>query len=110
MTNRQKTKGSAWERAVVNFLSDYFPTIERRLAGTLADRGDLQEIPHTVIECKDHRELRLSEWLDRLSEQMDNAQAFRGVLIVKRSRRQTSEAYAVMTLQQWAELMREASS
>lgn len=110
MTNPQKRKGSEWERTVVNFLSDWFPTIERRYgAGAEKDRGDLQGIPFTVIECKDHKTLKLGEWLDRLDEQMDNAGAFRGVVIAKRSRKPVSEAFAVMPLLLWAELMKEAT-
>lgn len=107
MSTPQKIKGSNFERAVVNFLSDYFPTIERRLAGSNKDRGDLQGLPFTVIECKNTKELRLGEWLDRLNEQMDNAGAFRGVVIAKRRNKQVSEAYAVMPLVLWAQLMKE---
>lgn len=109
MTTPQKAKGSQWERAVVNFLSDWFPAIERRLAGSQQDKGDLQGIPYTVIECKNHKQLRLAEWSDRLQEQMENAKAFRGVLIIKRANKPVSQAYAVMPLVLWAELMKEAT-
>lgn len=109
MTSKQKIKGSAWERAVVNYLSDYFPAIERRMAGSNVDKGDLQGIPFTVIECKDTTQQRYAEWLDHLDEQMENANAFRGVVIHKRKGKPTSEAYAVMPLLLWAELMKEAT-
>lgn len=110
MTTPQKRKGSEFERAVVNYLSDYFPTIERRFnAGAALDKGDLAGIPFTVIECKNHKTLKLAEWLDRLDEQMENANAFRGVVIAKRINKPVSEAYAVMPLLLWAELMKEAT-
>lgn len=109
MTTPQKAKGSQFERDVVNFLSDWFPTIERRLAGSQQDRGDLQGIPYTVIECKNHKTFNLPGWMDRLAEQMDNANAFRGVVIVKRRNKPTAQAYAVMPLELWAELIKEAT-
>jgi len=109
MTTPQKAKGSQWERDVVNFLSDWFPNIERRLAGAQQDKGDLQGIPYTVIECKNHKTFDLPGWMDRLKEQMDNANAYRGVVIVKRRNKPTAQAYAVMPLELWAELMKEAT-
>ena len=110
MTTPQKRKGSDWERAVANFLSDWFPAIERRMAGSQTDKGDLQGIPYTVIECKNTKKLELAEWSDRLFEQMENAGAFRGVIIAKRPRKGVSEAYAIMPLVLWAELMKEATN
>lgn len=109
MTTPQKAKGSQFERDVVNFLSDWFPAIERRLAGSQQDKGDLQGIPYTVIECKNHKTFNLPEWMDRLKEQMDNANAFRGVVVVKRRNKPTAQAYAVMPLELWAELLKEAT-
>lgn len=108
MTTPQKRKGSQWERDVANFLSERFPAIERRLAGSQFDRGDLQGIPHTVLECKNHKTLRLGEWLDRLNEQMENAKAFRGAIIIKRRNKPVSQAMVVMPLVLWMELMDEA--
>ena len=109
MTTPQKRKGSQWERDVTNFLSDYFPAIERRQAGSQHDRGDLQGVPFTVLECKDHKSWRIGEWLDRLAEQMENAKAFRGAVIIKRPRRQVSDAVVVMPLVLFAQLLKEAT-
>lgn len=110
MTTPQKRKGSDWERQVANYLSEYFPAIERRLAGSFNDRGDLQGIPFTVIECKNHKTWRIGEWLDRLAEQMENAKAFRGAVIIKRPRKDVSQAVVVMPLVLYAELMKEATN
>jgi len=108
LTTPQKRKGTAWENVVANFLSEYWPTIERRQAGNQKDKGDLMGVPFTVFECKDHATLKLSEWTDHLFEQMEHAGAFRGVVIVKRKRRPVSEAYAVMPLVLYRELLAEA--
>jgi Holliday junction resolvase len=110
MTTSQKRKGSDWERQVTNFLSDWFPQIERRMAGSIKDKGDLQGIPYTVIECKNTKKLELAAWTDHLFEQMENAGAFRGVVIAKRPRKGVSEAYAIMPLVLWAELLKEATN
>lgn len=109
MTTPQKRKGSEWERQVTNYLVEYFPAIERRQAGSMHDRGDLQGIPYTVIECKNHKTWRIGEWLDRLTEQMENAKAFRGAVIVKRPRKDTANAVVVMPLVLFAELLKEAT-
>lgn len=110
MTTPQKAKGSQWERDVVNYLSDWFPAVERRFgAGAQDDKGDLMGIPYTVIECKNHKTFNLPAWMDRLKEQMENANAFRGVVIIKRRNKPTADAYAVMPLTQFAELLKEAT-
>lgn len=109
MANPQKRKGTAWESAVAEYLAQYFPAVERRQAGAQKDKGDLWGVPFTVFECKDHKTLKLAEWTDRLWEQMENAGAFRGVVIVKRSRKPVSESYAVLPLVLYRELLKEAT-
>ena len=108
MTTPQKRKGTAWESEVVKFFSRYFPAVERRVAGNQKDKGDLLGIPFTVVECKDHKELKLSQWTDRLWEQIENAGAVHGVVIVKRARKTVSESYAVLPTLLYAELLYQA--
>lgn len=105
MTSPQKRKGSGFERDVAKYLSQWFPYMERRQAGTFADRGDLDGLPGFVVECKNHATLRPAEWLDRLAEQMENGRARFGVVIVKRRGKQPQDAYAIMPLHLWAQLV-----
>lgn len=107
MSSKQKIKGSAWEREVVRYLGEYFPTLERRQSGSLRDKGDLQGVPYWVFECKDHKALKLAEWTDHLWEQLDHAGATYGVVIAKRARKPVSEAYAVLPLALFRELLNE---
>ncbi|TDD45414.1 hypothetical protein E1286_24155 [Nonomuraea terrae] len=75
--SRNKDKGSAAERAIVDYLRRVgFIHAERRLAGATKDRGDIAGIPGVVIEVKNQATLKLAEWLEEahLERHNDNAQ------------------------------------
>ena len=88
MTNRNKTKGSAWERAIVDALrAAGWPHAERRLAGAALDRGDIAGIVGIVIEAKNTARLDLAGWIDEAETERANDNAWLGVVWHKRRRR-----------------------
>ena len=83
--NASKSKGTAWETAITNYLTSRgFDGIERRAPQGSIDRGDIAGISGVVIEAKNHRTLALSSWLKELQLEVDNDGASLGLLCVKR--------------------------
>jgi hypothetical protein len=85
MVNPQKVKGDRWEREVRDYASEHgFPGTEKTRAGYERDRGDLHLAPGLIAQAKNHARINLPEWLAQLAEQVDNAAAEHGFLVVKR--------------------------
>ena len=105
--NRPKRLGTAFEVAVVAFLNEHgYPHAERRALAGANDRGDIAGTPY-VWECKNLKTLDLAGGIDETKQEIANANALFGFLIVKRRRKSTGEAYAVMTLEQLCAILRE---
>ena len=71
MAHPNKTKGDRAERAVVDYLSAFWPTIRTR-AGFTDDLGDViatTDAGLLVVQVKDCSSARWSEWFDQLDEQ-----------------------------------------
>ena len=108
MANPSKIKGTRFESDVVQFLqANGYPFAERRaLAGTV-DKGDVTGLgPDWVIECKAVREITLSSFVDEAEVERVNAGATYGVAVVKRRGKNVAQAYAVMPLEKFVELMK----
>jgi hypothetical protein len=106
MVNRSKQLGTSWETEVVRYLAAHgHPLAERRAQAGAADKGDVSGIAGTVIECKNVRKLDLAGWCDELAAERRNAGAKMGAVVVKRSRKNVSEAYCVVSLADLAELL-----
>lgn len=107
--NRARQVGTAWETALVNYLSEWWPQVERRALSGAKDRGDTAGIPGVMIEAKAAKEYRLSEWIDEAVTQRGHAGALIGVVWAKR-RGKTSPAdgYVIMTGSQFVQLLRNA--
>lgn len=105
-----RRKGAAHERNLVTWLrARGRPHIERRLAGTPEDRGDLTGWPGVVVEAKSCARLELAAWIDQLEDAIDQAGADTGAVIVKRKGvTDPGRFYAVMTVDRWEQLMTEA--
>lgn len=112
MTNRNKAKGSAFERDVVRHLRvNGFPHAERAYgAGRPDDRGDIVGLPGVVIECKNHARIDLAGWLAEAERERVNAGARFGVVVYKRRGCNAAKAYVVMDLATFAGIMREADA
>jgi len=109
MVNPNKIKGSAFERDVADyFIDNGFPQADRRYgAGVQQDKGDIVGIPGFAVECKNQSKINLAQFIDEAIVEAGHAKARFGVAVVKRRGKGVSQAYAVMTLEQFTQLLRE---
>ncbi|MGW4641828.1 hypothetical protein ACWEN6_25140 [Sphaerisporangium sp. NPDC004334] len=71
--SKNKSRGTAAETAVVNYLrSQGFPHAERRALGGTNDRGDIAGVVGTVIEVKNCTRVELAAWADEANAEADN--------------------------------------
>ena len=114
MTNPQKQKGSAYERAVVQYLRNQGFNVDRTRAGWADDRGDVHGIEHPVlgrftIECKNHKTMDLSGWLTELDREITANGGGLGVVVHKKRGQISSEdQYATLPFWMLVQLLREA--
>jgi hypothetical protein len=86
MTNKNKAKGSAAERAVADYLNVRQIEAERVPAGATLDRGDIW-VPDKnwpAIQVKNHARLDLAGWVDDVEDQAVNAGRETGIVVHKR--------------------------
>ena len=107
-----RRKGSLWEREIVEYLRAHgFPYAERAYgAGRPDDRGDIDGVAGWVIEAKNQKTIELARWADEAKGEAENCQhpaypAPPWAVIAKRRGRPVSDAYVVMSLEQFARLM-----
>ena len=81
--SRQKQKGTAAETAVVRYMKQFGWNVERRALTGSADMGDITGIP-VVIEVKNHKIMKLAEWVDEAIVEAKNAMVAVGVVWHKR--------------------------
>lgn len=110
MTSRSKAKGSAWERAIVDYLRTVgWPFAERRLAGNVKDRGDIAGVVGVVIEAKNAARIDLAGWIDEADLERANDNAWLGVVWHKRrGKASAADGYVTMTGAQFTELLARA--
>ena len=105
MVNKPKRLGTEWETDVVRYLQEHGePLAERRALVGSADRGDVAGTDY-VWECKNEARINLAGGIDETMQETRNAKVSFGFLVVKRRRKSTAEAYAVMTLSQLCRLL-----
>ena len=109
MTSPEKAKGDAFEREVVAFLRAHgFPYAERSFgAGRRDDQGDVLGLPGVVVQVKNHKRHALSEWVEQAEEQRTRARASVGVVVAKRRGKPVGDAYVVITLAAFVDMLRE---
>jgi hypothetical protein len=110
MTSRNKAKGSAWERAIVNHLRNAgWPYAERRLAGSAKDRGDIAGVVGVVIEAKNTASRNLAAWIEETEVERVNDGAWLGVVWHKRTGKSSAaDGYVTMTGAQFTALLARA--
>ncbi|MFE1205690.1 hypothetical protein ACFW5V_28800 [Streptomyces sp. NPDC058762] len=110
MTSKNKAKGSAWERAIVEHLrAAGWPFAERRLAGSRKDRGDIAGVVGVVIEAKNTASRNLAGWVDETEVERQNDGAWLGVVWHKRTGKgSAADGYVTMTGAQFTELLARA--
>jgi hypothetical protein len=108
--SKAKQKGTAAETAVVQWLQKQGRKhVERRSLNGVNDRGDIAGIPGVVIEVKNHKTMKLSEWMKELEVEMRNDKAVSGVVIHKKTgTTEVGNWYATMPVGKWFDLIEEA--
>ena len=112
MTNRNKAKGTAWETDVRKYLRDAHLDVEplRQLGAVGTPNTDAR----MVLEAKNRGQLTLPQFLREAADEsalyahnrgIPQADVF-GVAVVKARQRPTGQAYAVLTLEDFARLMK----
>lgn len=106
-----KQKGYRWEAEFREFARRWLPDITRNggLYGQ-ADRGDFSGVPGWVLQAKNHREFRLSQWLKEAEEQAENAGAEWFAVVVKRRGKGPEGGYFVMSIPKGLELIDQLQS
>lgn len=101
MSNPNKAKGSAAERAVCDYLNVRGVDAERVPAGATLDRGDIW-VPDKnwpAIQVKNHARLNLAGWIDDVTIQAVNAGRDTGIVVHKRRGKGNPGAwYVTLTL------------
>lgn len=115
MTTPSKRRGDQGERDVAAILNHLLGTnVRRKLgAGRQDDQGDIDGLTDTCVEIKDYADTRdaISKGLDDLAREQLNAGTTFGVLFVKRRRSRDGHRWvAVMSMEQFAALWREATA
>jgi hypothetical protein len=106
MVNKSKSKGTAWESKIVDYLKPFWPYVERRTLSGAKDRGDVAGIPGVVIEAKDCRTITLGAWLDEAEVEKVNDRAEVGVVWAKRrGKTDPGCGFVVMSGRQFVELL-----
>lgn len=106
MVNRPKILGTQFETDVVRYLHDHgYPQAERRALAGIVDKGDIINAGPFTWECKNTKSIDLAGGMDELQQEIANASTEYGFLIVKRRRKSTADAYAVMSLEQLCTLL-----
>ena len=115
MSNPSKSKGTAWESAIVSFLqSAGWPYVERRTLAGSKDRGDIAGIPGLVIEAKATKTAALGAYVDEANAEAvnDSANNFPSSLGVawlkRRGKSSAGSGYVVMDGSTFVALLNEA--
>lgn len=116
MTNPPKKKGTAWETAVVNYLTGRGLLACRKALTGNKDQGDIEipEVPEIVIEAKNTKGQSLAQWVDEVAKEAVNAGAPVGVVWHhRRGAASPGGGYVTMSGEHFAvlvECLREASN
>lgn len=113
MANPNKAKGTRWETLVEEFFSQSELEEQafraKRTGSADADLSDIRlgMFGEWLLECKDWAEIKLSTFLKQLDASKIRARVlpFKGAVIVKNRRQPVSEAYTVMRLADYKQLV-----
>jgi hypothetical protein len=81
--SKSKQKGTLAETAVADYLRQTFPAVERRALAGVNDKGDLSNVPFSVVEVKNQRSYKIHEWMKETEVERLNAGEELGVLVIK---------------------------
>jgi hypothetical protein len=109
VANRNKANGSAFELLCVKFLATIFGSqVERTLAGSSTDKGDIGGVPELTIECKTRKgglgDAINAGLLDLPTEQANRGTRWGVVIAKRRGKGQAEDQVVAMPLGQFADL------
>lgn len=107
MSNPQKRKGTEFESQVRDYLITRDIPAYRPAQTGYKDVGDIHGVSPFIIQCKRYANLAdaLRLGTDGALVQRTNAGERFGVAVIKRSRKNVSDAYVVMPLHQFADIL-----
>lgn len=106
--NKPKIAGSKFEKDVADYLVDNgFPLAERAVTAGSNDKGDITGIPGWCLELKAEKKIDLATAQKEAVKEAKNRGVSRFVSIHKRRQHGVGDAYCVLPLWLFAELIRE---
>lgn len=109
MANPSKQKGTNAETAVVNYLKPTWKKAERRALNGSQDKGDIAGVPNVCIEVKNHKSMKLSEWVRQLEVEIENSKSTTGAVIHKKNgTTDVGKWYATMPVHIYVQLLKDA--
>jgi hypothetical protein len=103
-----KRAGARFEQQVADYLAaNGFPYAERRHSNGPKDRGDIAGVLGWTLEAKALRDLDVAGAIDEAAKEAGNAGSRWYAAILKRRRKPTADAYVVLPLKLFADLVRE---
>lgn len=101
-----RRKGTAFETAVVRYLQDQgFGACERRALSGKNDRGDIAGLDGWTLECKAEKAISLASYVDEAQVEAVNSGTDLFAAVVKRRGKGVAEAYVVLPLQVFVNLL-----
>lgn len=110
MSNPSRRRGTSFESAVRDYLNatGTFPgTVQRAPLWGAADAGDLLNTGQVTFECKAVKTITLADFVDQAESESKNAGTRWGAAVIKRRQKSTKDAYVVMTLESFIDLLGE---
>ena len=118
MSNRNKSKGTAFETLVLRYIRPAFQKAYRPATKGKYDTGDINGISNSngnaIMQCKNVRTFKLSEWLNDTVAQssQDEVAPAVPILVVKRpgvGEKNVGDNYAIMRLSDMVSLLKQAN-
>lgn len=103
--SKSKEKGTSWETEVVNFLLERIPGVERKSLHGSLDLGDITGVEDWTLECKNEKKMNLAGAVDEARVEAANAHTSWFAAIIKRPRKNVYQAYAVIPLDVFRDLL-----
>lgn len=109
MANPNKARGSAFENVVVGYWQGIFGNhIERTLAGSSLDKGDIGGMTQLTVECKTRKggigDAINAGLLDLPREQTNRGTRWGCIVAKRRGKGRAEDQVVAMTLDQWTDL------
>ena len=109
MANKNKAKGTLWERTVRDFFRKIgFVKCDRAVLTGGDDRGDLLNLPRLAVECRDQKTITWSKNVEDARSRAEVGDMDWGVTIIKRRQHGVDKAYVAMDLETFGRMYKSA--